>query len=173
MITKEFKNYFKPFIDELNKYADGVNKLNKGVNINLIEKCENKLKIKLPETYKLFLNKYNGGELFAVPVGITLTEIYIKEKGLKEKGGSYLDETFDEERRWPNLPKEYIIIDDTCEGDIICIDLKNSINPECKIVKLDTETGEVAETWNKLIDWLMYEMEFGSMLTNYDGTDKE
>ena len=43
------------------------------------------------------------------------------------------------ERRCRNLPSEHIIIADTCEGDLICIDLKDSDNKEAKIVKWSHE----------------------------------
>ncbi len=166
----KFTNYLKPFIDEVNKYVEGVHNLNEGVDISVIKECENRLGVQFPQTYKLLLMEYNGGELFALPAGTVLSEIYLKESG--EKGVSYLDEVLNKERRWSNLPSEYIIIADTCEGDLICIDLKQSDSEEAKIVKWSHEEGEVVEAWDKLIDWLMDEMEIGAMITNYDGTDK-
>ena len=117
--------------------------------------------------------KYNGGELFALPAGTVLSEIYIESNGSKEKGVPYLDEVLNKERRWSDLPNEYVIIADTCEGDVICIDLNNSDIDEAKIAKWSHEEGEVVESWDKLIDWLMEEMDIGAMITNYDGTDKE
>ena len=169
----EFRYYIKPFIDEVNKYAKDVHKLNKGVSMDLIEECEEKLGIRLPLTYKYFLMMYNGGELFALPSGTVLSEIYIESNGLRKKGVPYLDEVLNKDRRWSELPSEYIIIADTCDGDVICIDLNNSNINEARIVKWSHEEGKVVESWDKLIDWLMDEMEIGAMITNYDGTDKE
>ncbi len=165
--------YLKPFFDEINKYSEEVHNLNEGSNIRDIEQLELSLKIKLPINYKNFLEICNGGELFAVPAGIILSEVYISSKGSMKKGVSYLNESFKRERRWTNMPEEFLIIADTSYGDTICMDLETSNDIDARIVKWSHEEGEIVNSWERLIDWLMEELEIGAMLVDYDGTDKE
>lgn len=173
-MTKKFftnNKVLKPFFDEINKYADGIHNLNNGIDANNIEQLEKQLNIKLPKVYKEFLQICNGGELFATPSGTVLSEIYDCTRGPMENGGSYLNESLKPERRWPGMPADYLIIADTNYGDTICMDLSTSDDYEARIVKWDHETGEVADMWRRLIDWLMEELEIGAMLVDYDGND--
>lgn len=175
-MTKKFltnNSYLKPFFDEVNKYSEGVHNLNEGASIRDIEQLELTLKIKLPINYRSFLEICNGGELSAVPAGTILSEVYISSKGLMKKGVSYLNESFKIERRWPNMPENFLIIADTSYGDIICMDLTTSYGIDARIVKWSHEEGEVINSWKRLIDWMMEELEIGAMIVNYDGTDKE
>lgn len=169
----EFNNYIKSFKDEIDKYTKGVHNLNKGVSLELIEICEKKLKVKIPLMYKSFLMTWNGGELFAIPVGVELTEVYIETTGPKKRGIGYLDESLCDGGLAQGLPKEYLIIADTCDGDIVCLDLINNDGNEAKIIKWNQEEEEIVESWNTLSEWLMEEMEIGKLLINYDGSDKE
>lgn len=143
--------------------------LNVGINIKEIEKLEKNLNIKLPCVYKCFLQQCNGGELFAIPAGTIISEINVSGK----KKGSFLNETFREERRWPNMPKDYLIIAETNYGDTICMDLSTNNGNEAEIIKWDHENGEVSDRWNSFIDWLMEELDIGAMAVNYDRIDKE
>lgn len=163
----------KPLIDEVNKYADGVHKLNDGISNDEIVQLEKHLNIKLPSVYKDFLQTCNGGELFAIPAGTVISEVHDSSKGSMQRGGSYLNEAFKPERRWPGMPAEYLIIADTSYGDTICIDLSTNDGNEAKIIKLNHEDGEVSNRWESLIEWLMEELEIGAMLVNYDGSDKD
>lgn len=162
----------RPFFDELNKYSEGVHNLNEGASPSSIENLERTLGVNLPKIYKEFLQICNGGELFAVPAGTVISEIYDTSKGVKQIGGSYLNEAFQPERRWPGMPSSYLIIADTSYGDSICMDLSTNDGNEAEILKWSHESGEVSSQWKRLIDWLMEEMEIGSMLVDYDGNDK-
>lgn len=166
-------DYLKPFFDEISKYLEGVHNLNEGANSSDIEHLEVSLKIKLPTNYKKFLEICNGGELFAVPAGTVLSEVYIRSDGPLKEGTSYLNESFKKERRWPDMPESFLIIADTSYGDTICMDLKTNDSDEARIVKWNHEEGEITNSWETLIDWLMEELEMGAMLVNYDGTNKE
>jgi cell wall assembly regulator SMI1 len=165
--------YFKPFFDEINRYSEGVHNLNEGANISDIEQLELSLKIKLPMNYKKLLEICNGGELFAIPAGTVLSEVYIPSQGPIKNGVSYLNESFKKERRWPNMPEKFLIIADTSYGDTICMDLATNDGNEARIVKWSHEEGEISSSWERLIDWFMEELDIGAMLVNYDGTDKE
>jgi cell wall assembly regulator SMI1 len=165
--------YFKPFFDEINKYSEGVHNLNEGASSNDIESLEVALRIKLPLNYRKLLELCNGGELFAVPAGTVLSEVYIPSNGAMKRGASYLNESFKKERRWPDMPKSFLIIADTSYGDTICMDLETNNGDEATIVKWNHEEGEVTSSWKRLIDWLMEELEIWAMLVNYDGSDKE
>jgi len=55
----------------------------------------------------------------------------------------------------------------------ICMDLSTNDGDEAEIIKWSHEKGELSNRWGRLIDWLMEELEIGSMLVNYDGTDKD
>ena len=165
--------YFKPFFDEINKYSEGVHNLNKGISNGEIKGLEVALKIELPIKYTKLLELCNGGELFAVPTGTVLSEVYIPSNGEMKGGASYLNESLKKERRWPNMPEKFLIIADTSYGDVICMDLETNNGDESRIVKWNHEEGEITDSWERLIDWLMEELEIGEMLVNYDGTDKE
>lgn len=163
----------KPFFEEVNKYADGVHNLNDGIGNDEIEQLEKQLNIKLPLIYKEFLQTCNGGELFAVPAGTVISEVYDPTKGPMQVGDAYLNEAFNLERRWPGMPTDYLIIADTSYGDTICMDLSTNNGDEVDIVKWNHEDGDISNRWKRLIDWLMEELEIGAMLVNYDGTDKD
>jgi cell wall assembly regulator SMI1 len=51
-----------------------------------LDQLEADLKIKLPEVYREFLKICNGGELFAIPAGTILSEVYDPSKGEKKQG---------------------------------------------------------------------------------------
>lgn len=165
--------YLKPFFDEINKYSEGVHNLNEGADSSAIDCLEEDLKIKLSKNYREFLEICNGGELFAVPAGTVLSEVYISSNSPIKEGTSYLNDSFKKERRWPDMPESFLIIADTSYGDTICMDLKTNDGDEARIVKWSHEEGEITDSWERLIDWLMEELEIGEMLVNYDGTDKE
>jgi cell wall assembly regulator SMI1 len=162
---------FTSFFDEVNKYVAGVHNLNEGTSIENIEALEKQLNIKLPSIYKEFLQMCNGGELF-IP-GTVLAQVYEPEKGTMRKGESYLNESFQSKRRWPKMPKSYLIIADLNYGDAVCIDLDKSNGNDAEIIQWDHETGNVSRKWKGFVDWLMNEMEEGTELVDYDGEDKE
>ncbi|MBX4262261.1 SMI1/KNR4 family protein [Clostridium estertheticum] len=164
----------RPFFNEVNKYEEGVHKLNEGIAIEEIERLvENPLKIELPDNYKQFLQICNGGEIFATADGTNLAEVYNPLKGEREKGVTYLNDSFKVESRLPNMPQTLLVIANTSYGDLICMDLRTNDGGDAMIVNWSHETGEITESWERLIDWLMSELEIGASLTNYDGSDKD
>lgn len=71
------------------------------------------------------------------------------------------------------MPSSYLIIADTSYGDSICMDLSTNDGNEAEIIKWNHESGNISSRWKRLIDWLMEEMEIGSMLVDYNGNDKD
>jgi hypothetical protein len=67
----------------------------------------------------------------------------------------------------------YLIIADTSYGDCICMDLSTSDRVEASIIHWNHELGEVDRSWNRLIDWLMWELEVGKLGIDYDGNEIE
>lgn len=159
-------NYFKPFIKEIKKYESGIHQLYNGVSLDKIEEYEKKLNIKFPEIYKEFLMNFNGGDLFVGPSEIMLLGLnqdnYLKKCLLNEK----------EILGWGLDKGNYLVISSECDGALSVIDLNNS--NEDKTIILNLQLGsEIDLKWEKLIDWLMYLLECGSMIYNYDGTLKD
>ncbi|PWX24804.1 hypothetical protein CYK95_14970, partial [Clostridium perfringens] len=58
-----------------------------------------------------------------------------------------------------------------CDGSLSVIDLNNSNKDKTVILNLQLGS-EISLKWERLNDWLMYLLEYGSMLYNYDGTLK-
>jgi len=162
---------FTLFLDEVNKYVEGVHDLNAGTSIENIEAVERQLNIKLPLIYKEFLQICNGGELF-IP-GTVLSQVYEPAKGLVKRGESYLNESLKPERRWPKMPKNYLIIADLNYGDAVCMNLNKCNGNDTEVIQWDHETASVSRTWNGLVEWLMSELAEGFELVDYDGEDKE
>ena len=163
------KDYFNFFVEEINKYAEGVNFLNPGIEEGYIEKAEEKLKVKLPEEYKAFLRIYNGGEIFRP--GTVLSEIY-KNPDDRVRGGAYLNDAFDERFKTFGVPANLLIIGSMSFGDAICIDLEESTEI-AKIKIWSFELSEIDRSWESLKDWLSGCLEIGEMLMDYNGIEKE
>jgi hypothetical protein len=89
------KSYFTPFLEEVAKYKDGVHPLNMGANKQQVCRLERELHVSLPKRYKEFLMILNGGELFAVPAGTNICQIYFPEEGMRRSGIGYLDDSLD------------------------------------------------------------------------------
>ena len=156
---------------EIRKYASGVHFLNPGIESAHISKFEKEFGVILPTAYKMFLQAYNGGELFRP--GTVLAEINDENTEQRIAGKSYLDEYFLEARQWPGMPKGYLIIADMNYGDAICIKLVESEVYDSKVIQWDVEGGVVSRSWNGFIEWLEDCLEEGSMFVNYDGSEKD
>lgn len=159
-------SYFKRFIQEVEKYDLGTHKLNEGVSLEKINKYEEKLEIEFPEIYKKFLMNFNGGDLFVGPSEIMLV-------GLNQD--NYLEKCLLSEEEilgWGLENGNYLVISSECDGALSVIDLNNSNKNEMVILNLQLGS-EIDLIWYRLIDWLMYFLEYGSMEYNYDGTLKE
>jgi cell wall assembly regulator SMI1 len=159
------------FFKEVKKYSARVHNLNAGVDISYIEQAETEMGIKFPEPYKSFLRKCNGGELF-VP-GTELSQIWHPDLGPKQKGVSYLNESFRQERRVPGMPIELLTIAHLNYGDSICIDLSKDSGFDAPVVQWDHETQCVSRTWGGFLEWLMDVLEEGSLLVDYQGNEKD
>lgn len=163
------KKYFEKEVNELNKYVDGVDFLNKGVENQFIEEVERKLNVLLPLEYKEFLKIYNGGELFRP--GTVLSEIYRKQED-KVRGLYYLNDVLDENCHIMGMPDHLIFIATMNYGDKICIDLNQSTE-YAYLVQWDIQTGEITREWTNFKEWLDDSLEVGEMLYDYDGTEVE
>ncbi|MCP3742655.1 SMI1/KNR4 family protein [Rossellomorea sp. BNER] len=161
----------RPFFEEINKYTDNVHSLNKEVELADISKLEIELNIQIPRIYKDFLQVCNGGELF-IP-GTVLSEIYTHSSGTKQRGGSYLNDSFKKERRPHGMPDKYLIIADLNYGDTICMDLEGGNEYDARIVQWDRESQTVSRSWDSFVEWLMDALDEGSMLVDYDGNEKD
>jgi hypothetical protein len=158
------------FINEVNKYTKGVHFLNPGVEVSVVEEFEKDNNIVLPRQYKDFLQLYNGGELFRP--GTKLAEIYSGKTNEKKIGIPYLDESLLRHRRLPGMPDDLLIIADMNYGDLICIVLDRN-NGESEVVQWSIEDNDISRKWNSFTEWLLSTLEEGSMLVNYDGSEKE
>ena len=168
-MTKIDRNYFNYYIEEVNKYVDGVHFLNPGIEDDtLIEEAEKRIGVKLPEEYKMFLKLNNGGELFRP--GTVLSQIYA-EPSDRIRGWYYLNDVFDERYRVSEIPDNLMFIATMSYGDKVCIDTAES-SEFAKIVLWDFENMEISQSWMTLRDWLADELEVGRMLVDYDGTKK-
>jgi cell wall assembly regulator SMI1 len=171
MIFDSRNEELKFFFDEINKYTTNVHSLNPGVELNQIEETEKKLDIKLPDIYKEFLQVCNGGELF-IP-GTVLAEIYHPELGEKQKGTSYINESYRKDRRPSEMPNNLCIIADLNYGDVIAFDLSTNNGKDANVIQWDSETKSISRTWPGFSEWLKDVLEEGSMLVDYDGNEKE
>ncbi len=161
----------KPFFEEINKYVDNVHSLNPGVDIYHIEQVEKELSIAFPKIYKDFLKACNGGELF-IP-GTVLSEIYYPALGQKKRGTSYINESFREDRRRPEMRDNLFIIADLNYGDSICFDLMTNNGQDAVVVQWDNESKSVSRTWSGFREWIMDVLDEGSMLVDYEGNEKD
>lgn len=168
---KEQYSEFKSICEEINKYSKGIHKMNPGALKTDIDNAEKELNLKLPNLYRKFLEIYNGGELFAIPAGTTISKV--KEVSEEKKQGiGYINDVFNPKRRWPGLPNNFIIIADKCYGDFICIDIETITEEDAIFIQWDHENGCISKFWEGIIEWLEYEMKSGKYLINYDGTEK-
>lgn len=158
----------KPFFDEINRYSEGVNKLNNGVSAISIGKFEDEANIKLPQIYKDFLMVANGGFL---ATGTSLVMLHEDSDGDMVNGIGYLNQSLNSGIRWQGMPSSYLIIADMSFGDNICIDLESSNGYDAEIVQWDHESNCVSRRWTGLIDWLLEEAEEITTIFDYDGNE--
>ena len=151
-------------IGEIKKYVPSVHELRPGTSMDKIREYECKYHVYLPTDYRLFLTNYNGAELF-VP-GTVIVGIYDERSGPKEKCVNYLEEN--EQKKWPGMGDNLLIVADLNYGDMVCLDRETS-----KIVNWSHEIGEIDQEWDSFSAWLKDEMEIGKSLVDYEGNDKE
>ncbi|MDE7297969.1 MAG: SMI1/KNR4 family protein [Lachnospiraceae bacterium] len=156
---KTVKDYFNNFYTEIKKYKQGIHTLNNGISEEIINDFETKYDFCLPFYYREWLKMNNGGELFATPAGTELAKIRGDEE--YENGMLYVENNFDPNKRWPQMPDYMFIIAKVCTGDAIGFDLRRTYRNDGVIIHWDHETGEISMEWDSLAEWLDYEMEGG------------
>lgn len=166
---KRVKDYFNKFYTEIGKYKQGVHVLNDGISETEVNDFEIKYHMYLPFFYREWLKMNNGGELFTP--GTVLARILGNEE--YEEGTLYVENNFDSNRRWPQMPNYLFIIAKECTGDAIGFDLRRTNKSDGVIIYWDHETGKISREWNNLAEWLDYEMEMGKGLINYDGSESD
>lgn len=159
------------FFEEVNKYKNNVHSLNRGVEISHIEQVEKELNITFPKIYKDFLQISNGGEVFIL--GTVLSEIYHPSLGQRNRGASYINDSFRKDRRDERMTDNLLIIADLNYGDSICFDLTTNNGIDAKVVQWDNESKTISRNWNGFIEWIMDVLDEGSMLVDYEGNERE
>ena len=154
---KLVKDYFNKFYTEIGKYKQGIHVLNDGISETEVNDFEVKYHMYLPFFYREWLKMNNGGELFTP--GTVLARILGNEE--YEEGTLYVENNFDSNRRWPQMPNYLFIIAKECTGDAIGFDLRRTNKSDGVIIYWDHETGKISREWNNLAEWLDYEMEMG------------
>ncbi len=167
---KTVKDYFSQFYLEIEKYEQGIHVLNNGITEEELTDFEIRYNIYLPFYYREWLKLNNGGELFATPAGTVLKRVRGNEES---EFGSYLENNFDPNKRWPQMPNYLFIIAKECTGDAVGFDLRHTNRYDGVIILGDHETGKVSKRWGSLAQWLDYEMEIGKSLVNYDGSESD
>ena len=110
---KTVKDYFNQFYLEIEKYKQGIHVLNNGITEAELTDFEMRYNICLPFYYREWLKLNNGGELF-MP-GTVLARIQGNEE--YKVGRLYVENNFDLNKRWPQMPNYLLIIADECNGD--------------------------------------------------------
>lgn len=157
------------FYCEVEKYSEGIHYLNEGIDYNSIKLYEEKYSINIPNTLKEFLQKSNGGELFALPAGINIAGIL--GEGKRRKGIFYLEDNFDASKRICGMPVSMFILADLNDGEIVGFDLNRSNLEDGCVIQWDPESAKIINEWKSLYDWLNWIMEDGKELFDYDGND--
>lgn len=105
-------------INELPQYKKYSNHVDK----NIIDMIEDKLNVKLPDSYKWFLIKYNMlliSGLLILGVGLTDDPICVDRTQKYRRFG---------------LPEYLVVIEDEGDERLICLDTSRMYNGECPIV---------------------------------------
>ncbi len=122
---------YDEIIKEIKKYSQGIHQLKNDVDAEVIEEFENNYNIVIPNSYKKWLQLYNGGEFFALPVGTCFWGILGNSK--REKGELYLEYNFEEEKR-VGVPDNIVMLGELCDGEIIGFDLNRTTKDDGYIV---------------------------------------
>lgn len=160
---------FSYVISEIEKYSAGVQQLNGGINEKSIQSFEEQYNMFIPSVYKQWLNIYNGGEFFALPVGTSFAGILGTSE--RENGVFYLEDNFDINKR-VGIPSNLFIIGELCDGEIIGFDLSKTTKEDGCIVQFDIDSAKIIEEWDKFEEWLNFTFEDGNEQFDYDGNPK-
>lgn len=157
------------FYCEVKKYSEGVHYLNKGIDYEVIRLYEEKYCINMPNTLKEFLQKSNGGELFALPARINIAGILGEDN--RRKGVFYLEDNFDVSKRVHEMPSNMFILADLNDGEIVGFDLSKTTLEDGYVIQWDPENTKIVDEWKSLYEWLNCVMEEGAELFDYEGND--
>ncbi len=157
------------FYCEVEKYAEGVHYLNEGIDHDSINTYEDNYSINLPNTLKEFLQKSNGGELFALPAGINIAGILGGET--RRRGIFYLEDNFEISKRVYGMPGSMFVLADLNDGEIVGFDLSRTTLEDGCVIQWDPESVKIVNEWQSLYEWLNWIMEDGKELFDYDGND--
>ena len=114
---------------------------------NRIGKIEQMLGVKLPESYKWFLNKYGHGGVFGVEIfGSGLAEI-----------PSCVSSTIS--WREFGLPEYLVVIEDDGADWIYCLDTSSMVDNECPVVDWAQGEGIGKKKFTNFIEFLLQRFE--------------
>jgi hypothetical protein len=160
---------FPAFVRELKKYIPGVHNMKPAASEELVRFAETKLGIKFPKSYRNFLMLWNGAALFKGDVmifGVHKNRRYLDNEELPVED---LIESNRPTKRWPGMPKSYILIARTGYGDQLCLDMESASAQDAKIVQWAHETGDTEKIHKNLAAWLDWEMKMGRGAYDYKG----
>lgn len=155
-------------LKEIKKYSPSIHQLKNGIDAEAIEKFENKYNIVIPDSYKKWLQLYNVGEFFALPVGTCFWGILGSSN--REKGELYLEDNFFEEKR-VGVPDYIFMLGESCDGEIIGFDLKRTTVDDGCVVQFDVESGEIVQEWSNFSLWLQGVFKEGHNIFDYEGNE--
>ena len=154
-------------IDELHKFSNKILTLSGPLNGNEIYKCEKNINKSLPNDYKEFLRKHNGGDLMG-------TEIY----GINESENS-LDRIykFEHDAVENPMPDYFIPFSPNGEGNHYVFDTRNCNNDSCMIIfwqhDFEYSNEDIPEiTHNSFTQWVKQVM-IDWTLEDYDYNGNE
>lgn len=117
-------NEIQQFIKENKEYANFTG----GVEKDKIKEVEEILQVKLPDSYKWFLEEYGYGDMFGEEIiGCGKSEV-----------PSVIQQTI--RFRELGLPQQYVVIQN-CDEWIYCLDTNEIIDNECPVVSWDRING--------------------------------
>ncbi|MCK4660750.1 MAG: SMI1/KNR4 family protein [Phycisphaerae bacterium] len=161
---------FEFFIEELKKYDVGVNRLYPPASEESIKCAEEMLGFRLPEDYRVFLRRWNGGLLFAKEFGDLVLWSVEDERleGVREYNWDLVrDNKFliNEQKH----PEHLLVMAIYSDGSLACLDLRNAGH----VVLWNRDERQVELEWDTLEAWLNSEMEQGAELYDYHGDEIE
>ena len=71
------------------------------------------------------------------------------------------------------MPNNLLIIADLNYGDSICFDLNMNNGQDAVVVQWDTQDRIISRTWEGFKTWLLDVLEEGSLLIDYNSSDKD
>jgi hypothetical protein len=160
---------FDIFLKKIRKYDPGVHRLNAGASNKAIASVEKSLGISLPQEYKAFLLRWNGGLLFAKEF-FDIIIWNIQEPGEDWKGEYNYDVVKSNEVLISEQghPSHLIAVASYSDGNLLCLDISRRGKP---VLWLRDEE-KIEEEWLTFEKWLNCEMAEGELRYDYHGNEK-